>query len=408
MAEQPFTCRVAYWVAAVVAVPLMLAGCSELGATSPLLTNWSQEIADGAIPASTAFGGGLYLPDHLACIVGQVEGRQARWTDAYEAIVPVARARRSYIATPVALYNVPGVYVDPSGFEAAVKGVTADADAAYALAVVYSISGDTTYAAVAAAILRAWASTNAGVTGHDGSLSMTEVGVGFILSAELLRGYAGWARADSTVFRQWIQAVYLPLAAAPIRDEPNNWGEWGSFGAIAADYYLGNLSGLDSETVRLQGHIDSQIADDGSLPAETARGPGSAIWYTYFALDPMTAGAEVIKNAGGPDLFTWRSPHGHTIGSALDHLLVMLNNEASQGLVGPGPGDPWPADLFEAMGDEYDNPSYISYAAPRRPISYLGHHYAWTFPTLEGAPASICPETDRAPLAHTKPPVAKR
>ena len=265
------------------------------------------------------------------------------------------------------------------------------------------MSGDTSFAAPSAAIIRAWATTNTAVTGHDGALSMAEVGVGFILAGELLDGYAPWRARDSASFRNWVRTVYLPLVAAPIRDETNNWGDWGSFAAVMANYYLGNLAGLDSETVRLQGHIDSQIASDGSLPAEVARGPDSAIWYTYYALDPLTAAAAVIHNAGGPDLFTWTSPQGRTIKSALDRLLWMLDSESTLGDTGPARrtlargslrGDGGPVrrrGIHRVRGAEAS--SLVC-----RPSLCVD------IPALEGAPASICPSLGRAPTSGTSRP----
>ncbi|HXD22370.1 MAG TPA: hypothetical protein VN613_03355, partial [Gemmatimonadaceae bacterium] len=63
-----------------------LAACVAVPTTGPALTNWSREIADGAIPAATVFGGGLYLPDHLACVVGQIAAQHQPWTSAYDAV----------------------------------------------------------------------------------------------------------------------------------------------------------------------------------------------------------------------------------------------------------------------------------------------------------------------------------
>jgi hypothetical protein len=184
--------------------------------------------------------------------------------------------------------------------------------------------------------------------------------------------------------------VYYPLVAVAIRDRTNNWGDWGIFASVLAHQYLGEKAGLDSETVRLKSHIDFQIADDGSLPEEIARGAGAEVWYTYFALDPMTAAARALHNAGEPDLLTWTSPGGHTIRSALNYLLNMTENAASLGLSGPRSVDPWPADLFEAMSIISNDQSWADYASTKSPNMYTGHHYAWSFPTLEGVPAGAC------------------
>jgi hypothetical protein len=324
-----------------------------------------------------------------ACVVTQLQAAHQPWLGAFQRVVGLAD--RNHVAQPIAVYYVPSIYVDPAGFWAAVKNITADADDAYELSVIYSLTGDTTFAAPAAAILRAWSSVNQNIGGANGQLSMAEVGVGFILSAELLNPYSGFTASDRTTFANWVRTVYYPLAAVSIRDRANNWGDWGIFGSVMAHHYLNEKVGLDSETVRLENHIDFQIANDGSLPAEIARGPASEIWYTYYALDPMAAAARVLNNAGEPDLLTWTSPNGHTIASALNYLLYLTQNAGRLGLTGPRVQDPWPAELFDAMGILSGNSAWTSYAATKSPNMYVGHHYAWTFPTLQGVPPSLCP-----------------
>ena len=195
--------------------------------------------------------------------------------------------------------------------------------------------------------------------------------------------YDGWAAADRDAFKNWIRAVYLKQATDPIKDRNNNWGDWGTFGAVTADYYLDDAAGFAAETARLQHRIDQALAPDGHLPDETARGQ-SGIWYTYFALAPMTAAARVVKEGGGPDLFQWSSPTGKRVELALDYLLVGVQNPLS-GPHAQNPGMPsakdwWPNDLFEAMADEYGDAKYAAFAAQRRPIMNTGHHYAGTLP----------------------------
>ena len=47
----------------------------------------------------------------------------------------------------------------------------------------------------------------------------------------------------------------------------------------------------------------------------------------------------------------------------------------------------------------------IQAAAHVCPAWYVGHRYAWTFPTLEGSPASVCPSLGRAPRSSLRSPV---
>jgi hypothetical protein len=348
---------------------------------------------DVAVATPPAFGvhpGGFYTQGQINYVIQQVHAHQQPWEAAYDQLMASANRLRSWQPHPIAVYNVPGFYQDKAGFFAATGGLTHDADAAYVNALAFRLTGDASYADCAQRIITAWARANTGVTNvGDSQLSMAEVGIGFVLSAELLSGYAGWPDADRDAFKSWIRTVYLKQATDLIKDRNNNWGDWGTFGAVTADYYLDDASGFAAETARLQHHIDQALATDGHLPDETARGP-SGIWYTYFALAPITAAARVVKYGGGPDLFQWSSPSGKRLKSALDYLLTFVENPASWPHA-PNPGIPsakdwWPNDLFEAMADEYGDPKYDAFAAKRRPIMNTGHHYAWTFPTLMKAP----------------------
>jgi hypothetical protein len=184
--------------------------------------------------------------------------------------------------------------------------------------------------------------------------------------------------------------VYLPQAVNAIKDRKNNWGQWGSFGAVTAYDYLGDAAGVSDETTRLERHIDSAIAPDGSMPEELKRQSGG-IWYTYFALAPLTAALNVVRNSGGPNLFDPSTPRGARVQKALNYLFNALQDPSAWPYGAnpkvPGPRETWGYDLFEAMSAEYGNSQWEAYAATRRPIMNPGHHYAWTFPTLMRAPS---------------------
>ncbi len=334
--------------------------------------------------------GGFYTPAQIAFVIGKIQAHEQPWADAFDQLRSSVGRVHGREPHAIASYNVPGYYQDQKGFFAATGGITGDADAAYVLALAYRLGDGPQDADAAQRLLNAWAHTNTGVTGYDGQLSMAEVGVGFIIAAELLSNHSGWADADQQAFKQWVRSVYLAQAVNPIKDRKNNWGDWGSFGAVTAADYLGDAAGVSDETVRLERHIDSSIAPDGQMPEEIARGSGG-IWYTYFALDPLTAALNVVRNAGGPNLFDPSTPRGARVQKALSYLFNALQDPSAwphgANPKVPGPRETWGYDLFEAMSAEYGNTQWDAYAAARRPIMNPGHHYAWTFPTLMKAPA---------------------
>lgn len=339
--------------------------------------------------AAALHAAGFYTRAQLDYVVGKIRAHEEPWASAWNQLLGSVDRVRGRQPHAVAVYNVPGYYDDQKGFFAATGGITGDGDAAYVLALAYRLGDTPADADVAQRILTAWARTDTGVTGHDGQLSMAEVGVGFIIAAYLLGDYSGWRPADRQAFQQWVRSVYLADACRPIQDRKNNWGDWGTFGAVTAYAYLGDTAGVAAETANLEHLIDSSIAPDGRMPEETARGSGG-IWYTYFALDPMTAAMNVVYNAGGPNLFDPATPRGARVEQALNYLFNALQNPAAWPFGSnpkvPGPRETWGYDLFEAMANIYHNPQWSAYAATRRPIMNPGHHYAWTFPTLMTAP----------------------
>ncbi len=360
-------------------------------ATATAKTGDTMRRASGSTARTHSAGpGGFYTPAQITFVTGKIRAHEQPWADAFDQLRGSVGRVHGREPHATAVYNVPGYYQDQKGFFAATGGITGDADAAYVLALAYRLGDGPQDADAAARLLNAWAHTNTGVTGYDGQLSMAEVGVGFIIAAELLSNYPGWADGDQQAFKQWVRSVYLAQAVNPIKDRKNNWGDWGSFGAVTADDYLGDAAGVSDETVRLERHIDSSIAPDGQMPEEIARGAGG-IWYTYFALDPLTAALNVVRNAGGPNLFDPSTPRGARVQKALSYLFNALQNPSAWPYGAnpkvPGPRETWGYDLFEAMSAEYGNSQWDAYAATRRPIMNPGHHYAWTFPTLMKAPS---------------------
>jgi hypothetical protein len=297
---------------------------------------------------------GFYDPLELAGVAARAR--------ALRAVAAAYDPRRP--PTPVLNYDVPGWYTDPAGFTKAVDGLTGDTAAAYLAAVQFALYGDADAHAHAMGILQAWANGNKAVSGHDGQLSMAELGSGLILADTLL---------GMDILADWIRAVYAPVCDA-IKGDKNNWGAWGLFGKLLG----GHHAGLDiaADVTLLGTHIDQAIAPDGTLPIEMLRGEG-ALWYTYYHLVPLCAAARLVRNLGGPDYFR-TTPK---VRAALTHLLTWVkSNPAGQSL--PRPVDPWPNDLFEAMGAEYSDTTMTEYAARKRPLTYVTHHFAWAVPTL--------------------------
>lgn len=324
--------------------------------------------------------GGVHSAKQLTSAKRNIAGGSQPWVDGRNELIPRAEFYLSEPPSAVTDFNVPGYYEDPAGHTRASEVLQNDVRAAYTLALAYQLTGKTAYAEKAKSFLANWAGKNTRISGTDGPLVMTYSGVGLIHAAELLRDYSGWNIADKIAFETWLTGVYLAKAANAIKTESNNWGDWGIYGAMSAYYYKDDNVQLNAEIIRLKNKIESSIAADGSMPQEAGRGV-SGLWYTYFALAPITSAAHIAKEAAGIDLFHWTSPGGTTIKQALDYLLYYMNHP-DQWPYGenprmPGSSEDWGYNLFEAMSDYYDEPSYKDFASAREPIMYLSSHFAW-------------------------------
>jgi hypothetical protein len=253
------------------------------------------------------------------------------------------------------------------------------------------------YANKAIEILDAWATVNHRVSGPDGALVMMYKGIQLVYAGDLLANYPGWSADGVARFRYWVSSQFSSSADEKKEDE-NNVGAWGTLGAMAAAAYLRNEAGVDAEIERLRNRIRDQIAEDGELPAENLR-TNSGMWYTFFALAPMTGAAQLARNVRGVDLFNHAAPNGRSLRLALDRLFFyslhpdqwpyplpgglqgmawQLLYPCADELEIPSPSG-WPGNLFEAMASEYGVNEWSQWVKPHRPI-HGGH--VWIYPTL--------------------------
>jgi hypothetical protein len=300
-------------------------------------------------------------------------------------------------------FTVPGYYRNENAHIESSKTLTYNAYASYAAALEWQLTGDETYAEHARRILNDWATNNKSMpnANDDTPLVAAYGGVGLIHAATLLTDYPGWEKSEQEAFQTWLKTVYLPKVEGIVTRE-NNWADWGVLAVMSAYVYLGDLPSLEQEVKRLKHLIDISIDPDGRMPLETAR-EGNGMWYTYFALAPMTAACQVAYNAAGTNLFDYISPNGSSIQKALDFYLkyvmdpdlwewwdpVDLNrpNLSSGEYTEEILPTNWPTNLYAAMASIYDDSQYSALVEPYQPVlggwnERLTHHIAWCFPSL--------------------------
>jgi hypothetical protein len=333
--------------------------------------------------------GGLVTGGELGIIQAKVDNGVSPWAEAYSQMMVDANQALSVTSHAIATLNIPGYYANPDAHDAAKLRLEIDSQSSYAAAVAYRLTGETVYAEKAKELLNGWSYTNTGVAGTDGRLVSAYVGVGLINAADLIKDYPGWSAADKTQFGNWLTGVMLPVWDSITFT--SNWRDWSLYAQIASYQFLDDETAMASEVNQLKTQIDVSIREDGFLPDETTRGTNS-LWYHYFALAPMTAAAEIVKNATGEDLYNWVSPNGKSIKLALDKMFYYVNGHVAEWPSAYGGGNQSFSNarhLYEAMADVYQDEDYEDYAKNSRPLSgrvnnssgYY-HHHAWVYPTL--------------------------
>lgn len=348
--------------------------------------------------------GGLHTPAQLKNIREQMQTEPVK--QACEVLFATAQTYLDHKPHPPANYNVPYYYMNKKACMSAKKTLSDDAFAAYTLALAYQLSDKEAaneYALAAAKILNSWATRNKKISGFDGNLVACYCGVPLIAAAELISDYPGWNGRQRQVFRRWLSDT-IAQSANSIKHKNNNQGCWGLYASLACNHFLEDAAGFKSDTKLLKKHISSMINDTGELPAENKR-TNSGIWYTYFALCPMSCSAAIVTNTTGENMFEFTDSRGRGLKLALDRLFEYCRQpqswpyEKPKGLTGilhnlfyPSAdqlklprADSWPGNLYEVMNGIYDEPAWDQWLKPHRPIQ-SGRGWSWASVSAAGYP----------------------
>ena len=215
-------------------------------------------------------------------------------------------------------WYVPGFYDDAEGHRQAKNGLRDQANTAYALALMFRLTGEKKYAEKSVRFIRAWSTQLDSMSKKDDStLSFSYHFPSMIFAADLLRGQEVWPQDSQTKFELFLMEKALPMNTM---DRENNWGNWGLVLTSAIAAYLEDEQLFDQSVSRWKYFIGHQIAEDGHLPHEVNRSGGMrGIWYSHFTLMPQTIAAEILS-VNGVDLYNYESPSGHTLQTAFDRI----------------------------------------------------------------------------------------
>jgi len=266
--------------------------------------------------------------ERLAVLKQRVADKTEPTYSAYVAMKAEADAKKDLApAVPEAWY-VPGFYVDPAGHGKAKGALAGDANEAYALALLYRMTGDASYAAAAAKRIDAWAGLKTLGTKDDSTLTFCYHFPPLIYAADLIRPWEGWTPAEREAFAAFLRAEALPMNTMA---RENNWGNWGLVLTLACAAYLDDEELLRRGAARWKEFIARQIGEDGSLPLEVIRNNGQGehgIWYSHFCLAPQTIAAEILAHHG-VDLYDYAAPNGRTLRAAFEKVIPWAADPAT-------------------------------------------------------------------------------
>lgn len=330
--------------------------------------------------------GGMHPKRQIEFVRKQIKLKNEPYFSAYHQLLVKADSSLTVNYHALADFNVPGFYQKPLEHKKNSLTIQIDGFSAYSCALAWQLTGEKKYAEKALYFLNAWSSINTKYSDNDGPLVMAYSGTSMLIAAELMLPYKKWKSSDKVRFSGWVKNVYRK-ATDEIRHRKNNWGDWGRYGSMLSAYYLNDESAMHENITLIKSDLFDRIAPDGHITEEVKR-EGNGIWYSYFALAPVTAACWVAYNTTGENLFLLQKD-SCSIKTAIDYLLY-FNQHPSEwkwfknpvtGSLNSSQGF-WPANLLEAMNGIYKDKSYDAYVCPFRPLINTKHHYAWTFPTL--------------------------
>ncbi len=210
--------------------------------------------------------------------------------------------------------------------------------AVQSLAVVYYLSGEEKYAEKCSELIRTWfldpkRGMNPNMTYAQYVPGMQYIrGTGIIDSrrfmtgfnaAMIIKGSEAWTADDEAKLKRWAAAFsfWLENSVNGLKEvnSANNHGLWYETILQMSIMYSGDYDYLAQRiTNYMLPRIDTQVAEDGSLPHELARTLG--LHYTTFALEAINL-SDIMGGKVGVDVWNYVAENGRSAKMAVDYAL---------------------------------------------------------------------------------------
>ncbi|MCC8408491.1 alginate lyase family protein [Mucilaginibacter sp. UR6-1] len=209
------------------------------------------------------------------------------------------------------------VYVRSSGSTPTETKMRTDAQLAYALALKWAKTHDTTIVIKAIEVLNGWAynfnklDTVKGTFGQQRFLEAAWVVPTFAAAAEIIRWYnvnddntSLWPPEDITQFEAFLRKMMYEYADKTFASGfKNNWYVSAAYAKMAASVFLNDIAGYNNGYDRLKEILPLMILNDGTLPEFCSR---TDCVHFQYSLTGITLGAELDRiQSGSTELYEY-------------------------------------------------------------------------------------------------------
>lgn len=213
--------------------------------TSAVLAIADEGVARLATDQPFVHPGLLHSRSDLDFITQKINTGQQPWKSAWEQLQSSEAASLSYTPKPVA-HVVRGVRNNPN---IGSSDMSRDAAAAYAHALLWSLTQQEAHATKAIEILNAWAATLKSVSGHDAQLLVGMDGIAFCNAAELIRHTSPhWQAEDQKQFERMLRQIFYPVIKDFYPTANGNWDASMIQTMIAMGIFLDDRAMFDRAT----------------------------------------------------------------------------------------------------------------------------------------------------------------
>ncbi len=221
-----------------------------------------------------AHPGMLHKQSDLDRMQAEVNAGAQPWLAGWQKLLANSHSSADYVPRPVdTVYRGAD---SPATYTQNYAQLYNDVAAAYALALRWHISSDTTYANASVNVLNAWSSRLKVISGtNDEYLAAGIYGYEIANAAELMRGYSGWAAADFARFQNMMLTIFYPMNHAFLtRSEP-------CMSHMYANWDLCNMASMISIGILCDNRAIYNEAVDYFMHGAGNGNIDSAVWYLH-------------------------------------------------------------------------------------------------------------------------------